>query len=162
MTVHCSPHSSCQPCFRPIVKHGHHQSARARRSGILLASAGFGFASLRVWARYRPQGFPASKVATHLSLQLTATATWIGFVFTGSLIVAWIAFALITIGQVFGDLLLFALYRARHPDRPHTSYLSIGGDVLSLRRPHAGFHALFGAIAWFGMLGICVYASIAD
>jgi hypothetical protein len=67
----------------------------------------------------------------------------------------------VTAGQVFGDLLMFASYRARHRGEEPTSYLRIGGDVLSFRRPLAGFHALVGAVAWFGMFAICIVATVA-
>lgn len=128
---------------------------------MLLITAGFGYASLRGWLRHRGRDFPAFKVPIHLTLQIVGIVAWAAFVFTGAVFVAWTAFVILTAGQVVGDLLMFASYRARHPEIVKLKYLSAGGDVLSFRRPNAGFHATFGAIAWFGMLAICIYATVA-
>lgn len=125
---------------------------------MLLITAGFGYASLRSWIRHR--GFPAMKAVVHMTLQLSGILAWGSFTLTGSLLLAWSSFAVLTIGQVFGDLLMFASYRSRYPGTGKAKYLAVGGDVLSFRRRAPGFHALCGALAWFGMLAICVYASV--
>lgn len=129
---------------------------------MLLATAAFGYASLRAWLRHRGRGFPTLKAATHLSLQVAGILVWAGFVLTGHAIIAWLAFAILTAGQVVGDMLMFASYRARQPGVGKLRYLSAGGDVLSFRRKSAGFHAACGAVAWFGMLALCVYVSVAS
>jgi hypothetical protein len=36
----------------------------------------------------------------------------------------------------------------------------VSGDALSFRRPAASLHALVGAAAWFGMLAICILATV--
>lgn len=128
---------------------------------LALCAAGLGLASLTAWVRHRASGrLPAAKIVTHLTLQVLGIAAWTAFLITGALPIGWTAFAVLTVGQVFGDLLMFASYRARNPGtlRPH--YLAVGGDVLSFRRPVPALHALVGALAWFGMLAICIVATV--
>ncbi|CAG7602432.1 hypothetical protein ACFPZL_00260 [Leucobacter soli] len=127
---------------------------------VLIAAAAFGAASLLAWARHRTDAFPVKKIVAHVALQLMSIGIWMAFVITGRAAVAWAAFVVITVGQVFGDLLMFASHRARHPGA-HSSYLGIGGEVLSFRRPLPAFHALVGAVGWFGMLAICIIATVA-
>ncbi|ALJ18460.1 hypothetical protein [Microbacterium sp. No. 7] len=128
---------------------------------LLLVAAAFGLTSLLAWMRHRGSGIPpVAKIATHVALQVVSIGVWTAFVVTGSAPVAWAAFAIITVGQVFGDLLMFASYRARHPGTTRPGYRAVSGDVLGFRRPAAALHALVGAIAWFGMLGICILASV--
>ncbi|MFT4215691.1 MAG: hypothetical protein QM619_00665 [Micropruina sp.] len=62
-------------------------------------------------------------------------------------------------GQLFGDLLMFASYRARYPGIVRPGYRAVSGDVLSFRRPVPALHALVGATGWFGMLAICIVAT---
>ncbi|MFT3873606.1 MAG: hypothetical protein QM714_13335 [Nocardioides sp.] len=126
---------------------------------LLLLAAALGLASLRAWARHRASGFPVAKISAHLTLQIISVGIWAAFAITGELPIAWVAFAVITVGQVFGDLLMFASYRARHPAAAGSNYRAVSGDVLSFRRPVPALHALTGALAWFGMLGICLLAT---
>ncbi|MFT4295108.1 MAG: hypothetical protein QM582_06820 [Micropruina sp.] len=129
---------------------------------LLLVAAGLGLTALLGWLRHRGSGrLPAAKIAAHLSLQLIGIATWVAFLVTGAAAVAWVAFAVLTVGQVFGDLLMFVSYRARYPGTARPHYLAVGGDVLSFRRPAPALHALVGALAWFSMLAICIAATVA-
>lgn len=127
---------------------------------LLAAAAALGLASLIVWSRHRAGGFPVVKIAIHVVLQVLSIGLWIAFVLAGTVPFAWIAFAVITVGQLFGDLLMFASYRARHPGALKPGYRAVSGDALSFRRPAASFHALVGAAAWFGMLAICILATV--
>lgn len=130
---------------------------------LLLVAAGFGLTSLLAWRRHRGSGrLPTAKIAAHLSLQVIGIATWTAFVVTGAVPIAWTAFVVLTAGQVFGDLLMFASYRARNPGATRPHYLAVGGDVLSFRRPVPALHALVGALAWFSMLAICLFSTVAD
>lgn len=128
--------------------------------GLLVVTAALGFISLTRWLRHRNAGFPTPKVATHVALQVVSIGLWIAFISTGLLTLAWTTFVVITVGQVFGDLLMFASYRARHPEVAKPGYQAVSGDVLGFARPVAAFHALVGALAWFGMLAICIIASL--
>lgn len=127
---------------------------------FLLVAAAFGLASFLAWARHRAAGFPTAKIIAHVALQIAGIGLWVAFAATGAVPLAWIAFAMLTAGQVLGDLLMFASHRARHPGAERQSYLRIGGEVLSFKRPRAALHAWFGAVAWFGMLAICVAVSL--
>lgn len=128
---------------------------------LLVTTAALGLASLSRWLRHRSAGFPAAKVAAHVALQLVSIGLWTVFVASELLAVGWAAFLVITIGQVFGDLLMFASYRARHRDAARPGYRTVAADVLSFRRPVPALHALVGALAWFGMLGTCIAATAA-
>lgn len=127
---------------------------------LLAAAAALGLASLIAWSRHRVGGFPVAKIAAHVALQILSIGIWVAFALTGAVVLAWIAFAAITVGQVFGDLLMFASYRARNPGALKPGYRAVSGDALSFKRPAASFHALVGAAAWFGMLAICILATV--
>lgn len=126
--------------------------------GLLLATMGFGLWSLLRWHARAP--VPKARVTAHIVLQLAALGLWIGFLATESLVIAWLAWAVITAGQVFGDLLMYASFRARHPDARGFGYLTPAGDALSFRRPAASLHAIVGALGWFSMLAVCILATI--
>ncbi|WP_449282855.1 hypothetical protein [Leucobacter sp.] len=128
---------------------------------LLLITAGLGLAALLVWSRHRAAGFPAGRITAHVVLQILSIGIWTAFAITGAVPLGWIAFAVITAGQVLGDLLMFASHRARHPGAAEAGYRAVSGDVLSFRRPVPALHALVGALAWFGMLAICVVATVA-
>lgn len=128
--------------------------------GLLLVTAALGLASLRAWMRHRASGFPVARIATHVTLQLLSIGLWTAFLLTGTVALAWVTFAVITAGQVFGDLLMFASYRIRHPGAAKPGYRAVAGDVLSFRRRAPAFHAVVGAVAWFGMLAICIVATV--
>lgn len=128
---------------------------------LLIVTAVFGLASLLAWRRHRAAGsFPVRKIATHVSLQLLGIVIWLVFVLQGQVLMAWAAFIVLTAGQVVGDLLMLVSYRARNPTVERIRYLAVGGEVLSFKRVAPAFHALIGAIAWFGMLAICIFATV--
>lgn len=126
---------------------------------LLVLTAALGLVALLRWRRHRAAGYPAGRIAAHIALQVVSIGVWIAFLATGLPSVAWSAFVVITAGQVVGDLLMFASYRARHPDAGGVGYAAAAADVLSFRRKAPALHATVGAIAWFGMLGICITAS---
>lgn len=128
---------------------------------LLIATAVLGAASLTVWWRHRASGFPAMKVTTHVVLQISSIVIWCFFLVTLRPWVAWVAFAVITVGQVFGDLLMFASYRARHRTEKTGSYLAVAKDVLGFTRPIPALHAIVGALGWFSMLAVCILATLA-
>lgn len=126
---------------------------------LLLVATALGFTALRAWTRHHTADFPVAKVVAHVTLQVVSIGVWTAFVITGSLSLAWTAFIVITVGQVFGDLLMFASYRIRHPGVIKPSYRDVSSDALNFRRPVRALHAVIGAIAWFGMLAICIAAT---
>jgi hypothetical protein len=128
---------------------------------VLAATASLGVASLTAWRRHHTAGFPATKVATHIALQGASVVLWIVFLVTMQPWIAWAAFAVITAGQVFGDLLMFASYRARHRIAKVGSYAAVAKDVLGFTRAVSALHAILGALGWFTMLSICILATLA-
>lgn len=125
---------------------------------LLFAAVGFGTASLRRWWIRAPRGIPVPRVVAHISLQLAATGLWIGFTATGRLWIGWLAFAVVTVGQVFGDLLMLASHRSRHPEAGRIRYGTLAADVLGFSRPAAALHAIVGALGFFLMLVTCIIA----
>lgn len=121
---------------------------------LLVVTALLGLASLLAWARHRAAGFPTGRIAGHIVLQLAGIGVWAWHVATGSIALAWAAFGILTAGQVLGDLLMLASRRARHPGEAG-GYRAAAADVLGFRRPVPALHAIVGAVAWFGMLGLC-------
>lgn len=127
---------------------------------LLVATAALGLVSLRAWWRHRGTAFPARRIAAHVVLQLASIGLWTAFVIGGALAVGWIAFVVITAGQVLGDLLMFASHRARRGVRGKASYRAVARDVLGFSRPAPALHAILGALGWFGMLAACAWASL--
>jgi hypothetical protein len=128
--------------------------------GLLLIAVALGVANLSRWLRHGRSSVPSAKVVLHIALQVTAIVVWIAFIATGSAVVGWTAFAVITVGQVFGDLLMFASCRARSGETGKIRYGSVGAEVLGFKRPAAALHAAVGALGWFTLLATAVLASI--
>lgn len=123
---------------------------------LLVTTVLLGIRAVLVWRRHRAAGYPTAKIATHITLQSAGILCWIAFIVTTHAALAWAALILLTVGQVFGDLLMFASYRARHSARPKPGYGAVAQDVLGFSRPVPALHAIVGALAWFGMLGITI------
>lgn len=128
---------------------------------FLATTAILGVASLVAWRRHRSADFPAKKVTTHIALQGASVVLWIVFLVTMQPWIAWAAFAVITAGQVFGDLLMFASYRARHRIATGGSYITVAKDILGFTRPVPALHAIIGALGWFTMIAVCILATLA-
>ena len=133
-------------------------------AGVVLiflgATAGLGIASLAKWWQHRSQDFPEKKVTTHIVLQSTSIVMWVVFMVFMQPWIAWLTFATITVGQVFGDLLMFSSYRARHRVPKAGSYMAVAKDVLSFSRPSPALHAITGALGWFGMVAVCLWSTL--
>lgn len=127
---------------------------------LLAATAILGVVAVMAWRRHPATGFPTTKVTTHIALQTTSIVLWTGFVVTSRPWVAWTTFAVITAGQVVGDLLMFASYRERHRRAEAVSYRAVAKDVLGFTRPVPAIHAITGALGWFTMLTVCVLVSL--
>lgn len=127
---------------------------------FLATTAILGVASLAAWRRHRTADFPTNKVATHIALQGASITLWIVFLVTMQPWIAWVAFAVITAGQVFGDLLMFASYRARHRIAAVGSYAAVAKDVLGFTRPVPALHAILGALGWVTMPIVCILATL--
>lgn len=128
--------------------------------GFLVITAVLGVISLRAWLRHRSSGFPVAKVVTHVTLQTVSIALWVGFIFTLQPWLAWVTFAVITAGQVFGDLLMLASHRLRHRNEGGLRYRDAAKDVLGFSRPVVALHAIIGALGWFTMIAVCIVATL--
>ena len=128
--------------------------------GLLLIAVVLGIVNLTRWRQHRRSSIPAAKAATHVVLQSASIALWIAFIATGTLLLAWTAFIVITIGQVFGDLLMFASYRARSGETRKTGYGAVVTELLGFKRPLAVLHAVIGALAYFALLVTAIAATI--
>lgn len=110
-------------------------------AGVVLiflgSTAGLGIASLAKWWQHRSQDFPEKKVTTHIVLQSTSIVMWVVFMVFMQPWIAWLTFATITVGQVFGDLLMFSSYRARHRVPKAGSYVAVAKDVFSFFTTHS-------------------------
>jgi|GEM_PF-2339358 len=126
---------------------------------LLAATASLGVVSLRAWWLHRTVGFPARRSAAHIALQALGLAVWLLFLIALRPWIAWAAFVLITAGQVLGDLLMFASHRARHGGARTGGYGAVALEVLGFSRPAPALHAIIGALAWFGMLAVCLVAT---
>lgn len=126
---------------------------------LLVITAGLGLTAFISWLQHRDTRLPVVKLSTHIFLQAVAILLWLIFVISDILVFAWLSFGILTLGQVFGDLLMFASFRSRNSNNSQLKYLSVARDVLGFKRPVPGFHALIGAVSWFGMLAICIIAT---
>lgn len=115
------------------------------------------------WLRHA-RGRAAGMVFTHLGLMLTGLALWIWFVLTGALVAAWSAFAVITVGISFGDVMLLRAIRRARPEI--TSTMGAYGAAIPMifrgelpRR--VGIHALVSPLVYFPCLAVCIGATIA-
>jgi len=126
---------------------------------ILIVTAALGLTALVQWGKRGGGAVPTAKAVAHATIQITALALWVGFIATGEIWLAWTTFGIITAGQVAGELLAYARFHARHPDVTRPGYLQVVGDGMKL--PVPAFHAWVGAVGWFGMLAICIVATVA-
>ncbi|WP_022883741.1 hypothetical protein [Glaciibacter superstes] len=110
------------------------------------------------WLRHGHHGAPT--VITHVGSAIIGLALWIGFVITGALLPAWLAFAVITVGNSFGDVML--VRRHRRTAGATASYGSAIGAVLRGRMPpRVLFHACFAGVVYFLCLGVSIGATVA-
>jgi hypothetical protein len=115
------------------------------------------------WLRREPRR-GARTVIPHVLLTLAGLLFWVGFTVTGALAAAWISFAIITAGNIFGDTMLLGRARRIAPDattirqRYAVAIVSIFRRALPRR---VSFHAVFSAVVYFPCLGVCVGATVA-
>lgn len=110
------------------------------------------------WFRHGHHGAPT--VITHAGSAIIGLALWIGFVITGALLPAWLAFTVITVGNGFGDVML--VQRHRRAAGATASYGSAIGAVFRGRMPpRVSFHACFSGVVYFLCLGVCIGATVA-
>ena len=110
------------------------------------------------WWRHGHRG--AASVITHAGSLIAGLALWIAFVVTDALWAPWLAFAVMTVGNGFGDVML--VQRHRSAAGVSASYGSAIGAVFSGQMPpRVTFHACFGGVVYFLCLGVCIGATVA-
>lgn len=126
-----------------------------------LVQAAVGVLLLRGW--FRHGRINSRVVATHAILSVLGVASWIAYVLADRVLWAWAAFALITIGNVFGDNIL--LRRTRAMGGSHLS--TVNAYKLALRSMFKGrlplrvsFHAMFAGVVYFSTLAVCIVATV--
>jgi len=128
--------------------------------GLLVAAAALGVVNLARWLGHGRSSLPAGKAATHIALVVGAIVLWVTFLATGRTLLAWTTFVVITVGQVFGDVLMFASYRARSGVTGKVAYGAAAKDVMGFKRPFATLHATAAALGYFLLLATAIWASI--
>jgi hypothetical protein len=114
------------------------------------------------WAQNAASGAP--RVIGHVGCALIALGLWIAFLVTASPPLAWSAFAVVTVGNTLGDVMLVSRSRRLHGDRSRgwSDYGRAIADTFRGRLPRpVVFHALFSAVVYFSCLGVCIGATIA-
>lgn len=81
---------------------------------------------------------------------LVGLGIWIAFVAAGPVALAWLGFAVLTLHNTFGDMLMVRGWRKRNPGVPGIAYFRAVKEML--RRPLALVHAWLAPVAWFGAL----------
>jgi uncharacterized membrane protein HdeD (DUF308 family) len=129
--------------------------------GAWLIQSAVGVALLVEWLRHRRRRAP--RVFSHVALGLIALALWLVFLFQESLLAAWLAFALISVGNGIGDSMLVRRWRRMSGSESGfwTDYGRTIGAVFrgAMPRP-VTFHALFAGVVYFLCLGVCIGASV--
>ena len=127
-----------------------------------LIQSSVGVSLLVSW--WREGGRGSAIVVTHVGAGLLGLALWVGFLGTGSVVPAWLAWAVITIGNGFGEVML--LGRSRTKTGPRSLRKDYAATIAAALRgelpPRVVFHALFSGVVYFTCLGVCVSATIAN
>lgn len=124
-----------------------------------LIQSAVGVSLLVGWLRHGRRAAPA--VVLHVALALVALALWVFFIATGNVLPAWIAFALITVGNGIGDWLLVRRAQRLPGPVPSNAYGAAIAAVFRGRMPRSvTFHALFAGVVYFSCLGVCLGASL--
>ncbi|MEU6137374.1 hypothetical protein [Nocardioides sp. NPDC047086] len=126
-----------------------------------LVQATVGVLLLTGWFRHGRVRPPV--VLTHVGLSVLGLASWTAYVLAGQILWAWAAFALITVGNGFGDNML--LWRTRRMGGSHLS--TVNTYKLALRSMFKGrlpfrvsFHAVFAGVVYFSTLALCIVETV--
>ncbi len=126
-----------------------------------LIQAAVGVSLFVSWWRGGRTGAPT--VVTHAAAGALGLALWAAFLLTGNVLPAWLAFAVITVGNGFGDAMLRGRSRGIHGATTFwKGYAGAVGDTFrGLMPTRVTFHALFAGLVYFTCLGVCIGATVA-
>lgn len=102
-------------------------------------------------------------MVAHVAAGIVGLALWVVFLVTGNVLPAWLALAVLTVGNSFGD----AMLRGRSPGLRAAptfwkGYAGAIGDTFRGRMPPlVTFHAVFAGFVYFTCLGVCIGATVA-
>lgn len=125
-----------------------------------LVQAAVGLALLAGWITHGRRNIVV--VVTHVGLSVAALGLWVAFLATDRVEWGWSAFAIVTIGNGFGDYLL--VVRSRRLIGTRSSFAKdwagAAGAAFTGRLPgRVTFHALFSGVVYFAALAACIIAS---
>ncbi|WP_396643392.1 hypothetical protein [Microbacterium sp.] len=130
--------------------------------GVWVIQAVVGAWLLVGWARHGRHYAPA--IVSHVVLTVAVLILWIVFMASGSVIYAWAALVVLTIGIPPGEsMMVRRSRRLRGITEPGAAdYGRAIVDVVRGRMPrHVTFHALFAGVVYFSCLGVCIGTTIA-
>jgi len=93
----------------------------------------------------------------HLVTAFVGLGFWIAFMAAGATVLAWIGFAVLTLHNTFGDMLMVRGWRRRNPDATGRAYFQAVKSLL--KRPLPLAHAWLAPVAWFPALAAAVLSS---
>ncbi|MFI6094423.1 hypothetical protein ACIA8G_02655 [Lentzea sp. NPDC051213] len=93
----------------------------------------------------------------HLVTAFVGLGFWIAFMAAGASALAWIGFAVLTLHNTFGDMLMVRGWRKRNPDATGIAYFQ--AVKWMLKRPLPLAHAWIAPVAWFPALFAAVISS---
>lgn len=96
----------------------------------------------------------------HLAVMVAGLGLWTGFVAAGSVLLAWLAWALLNVGNGLGDTLLTRGWRRRNPTAPGNAYWQAAKEAtFTARRPLPLMHGFLAGGTYFSALAAAVLSS---
>ncbi|WP_439659033.1 hypothetical protein ACSHWB_42750 [Lentzea sp. HUAS TT2] len=96
----------------------------------------------------------------HLAVMLTGLGLWIGFVAADVVALAWIAWAVLNVGNGLGDTLLTRGWRRRNPGAPGNAYWQAAKEAtFTTRRPLPLAHGFLAGGTYFTALAAALISS---
>ncbi len=125
---------------------------------VVQASVGVSLAV--TWWRRSRHG--ASTVRAHAAAGAAGLALWVTFVVTASLVAAWAAFVVITVGNGYGDDMLLGRVHSRTgtTSKRRNYPVAIAAIFRGEMPPRVAFHALFSGVVYFSCLSVCIAATV--
>ncbi|MCR3749256.1 hypothetical protein [Lentzea californiensis] len=93
----------------------------------------------------------------HLVTSVAGLGVWIAFVATGSALLAWTGFAVLTLHLTLGDTLMVKGWRRSNPGARGIVYFRAMTSLV--KRPLPLVHAALSPLAWFPALAAAVISS---
>ncbi|MDX3660373.1 hypothetical protein PV646_23980 [Streptomyces sp. ID05-26A] len=96
----------------------------------------------------------------HLAVMLTGLGLWVGFVAADVVALAWLAWAVLNVGNGLGDTLLTRGWRRRNPTAPGNAYWQAAKEAtFTTKRPLPLAHGFLAGGTYFTALAAAVISS---